>query len=369
MRPKAPTGATFPRVRWILPLLLSLPACSGGGQKPRSAPRPAIYRFAFAGPELDCPPPNHPDVPCAPDHLDACVEALRQAPHRDAPPFRSLWHVLERACVSQGPCACAAYADALMLSAKPARQLEGLRLLDASCSAGVIRACDEGLLLATVCAELRENSPLCDELRQQNALPAVHREPGWEARPLPSSLLTCFRGDVTATTNAFDCASAACGDATRRKLTLCLEPSRLLWLTDVWDEQPVQWKWRAERWHAFDGTSEVASVGGEGTELRFGDGHAFSRVPGARNAELQREVAALPTVQQACDARSRCERTLADVLRHTGQTNEDPSWGEGEAPEQSLAGCLRSLHTAQRELNAVAPARAEEACTLPGSHR
>jgi hypothetical protein len=256
-----------------------------------------------------------------------------------------------------------------MLSAKPARQLEGLRLLDASCSAGVIRACDEGLLLATVCAELRETSPLCDELRQQNALPAVHREPGWEARPLPSSVLTCFQGDVTATANAFDCASAACGDATRRKLTLCLEPSRLLWLTDVWDEQPVQWKWRAERWHAFDGTSEVASVGGEGTELRFGDGHAFSRVPGERNAELQREVAALPTVQQACDARSRCERTLADVLRHTGQTNDEPSWGEGEAPEPSLAGCLRSLHTARRDLNALAPARAEEACTLPGSHR
>ena len=162
-------------MRWFLPLLiLALPACSGGGQKPPSAPESTIYRFAFAGPELDCPPPV-PDAPCAPDHLDACVTELRQAPHRDAPPFRSLWHVLERACVSQGPCACAVYADALMLSAKPARQLEGLRLLDASCGAGVIRACDEGLLLATICAELRQDSPLCDELRQQNALPAVRR--------------------------------------------------------------------------------------------------------------------------------------------------------------------------------------------------
>jgi hypothetical protein len=367
MRPKALTSATFPRVRWILPLLLSLPACSGGGQKPRSPPKPAIYRFAFAGPELDCPPPSHPDGPCAPANLDACVEALRHAPQRDAPPFRSLWHVLERACVSQGPCACAVYADALMLSAKPARQLEGLRLLDASCGAGVIRACDEGLLLATICAELQENSPLCDELRQQNALPEVHREPDWEPRPLPSSLQACFEGDVTDTDTAFGCVFASCSDAPKKKLAVCLEPSRLLWLTDVWDEQPVQWKWRAGRWHAFDGTSEVASVGVEGTELRFGDSHAFSRVPSARNTGLQREVAALPTVQQACDARSRCERTLVDVLRHTGEANDGAS-GEGEGLERSLAGCLRSLHNARRELNVVAPARAQEACVLPNSH-
>jgi hypothetical protein len=259
------------------------------------------------------------------------------------------------------------YADALMLSAKPARQLEGLRLLDASCSAGVIRACDEGLLLATICAELRQDSPLCDELRQQNALPAVHREPNWEPRPLPSSLLACFQGDVTDTAGAIDC--AGCSEAPKKRVTMCLEPSRLLWLTDVWDEQPVQWMWRAGRWHAFDGTSEVASVGAEGSNLRFGDddGHAFSRVPAARNVDLRRDVAALPTVRQACDARSRCERTLADVLRHTGQANDETSWGEGEAPEHSLAGCLRSLRTARRELEAIAPARAGEACVLPGS--
>jgi hypothetical protein len=254
-----------------------------------------------------------------------------------------------------------------MLSVKPSRQIEGLRLLDASCSAGVIRACDDGLLLATVCAELKEGPvALCHELRQQNALPTVHREPDWETRPLPSSLQTCFQGDVTEPPNAFDCATAPCGEAPRKKLTVCLGPKRLLWLTDVWDEQHVQWKWRAGRWHAFEGTSEVASVGTESAELRFGDAPAFSRVSGARNAELQREVATLPTVEQACDAQARCERTLADVLRHTGHTNGDETWGEGESPEQSLAGCLRSLRAARRELEAVAPARAEEACVLPG---
>lgn len=340
-------------VRRFLPLLLSLIACCGGGPKPRSAPKPAIYRFFPSGPELECPPPSAPDAPCDPNHLDACVTQLRQAGHRDAPPYRSRWHVLQRACVSQGPCACAAYADALMLSANPDRQLEGLRLLDASCSAGVVDACDEGLLVATLCAE-RQDGPaaLCDELRQHDALPAVQSEPAWEARPLPSSLRTCFQGDV-----------ADPAEGTRRKLTVCLEPARLLWLTDVWDEQPVLWKWRSGRWHAFEGASEVASIATPGTELRFGDGDAFARVPQARNTDLQRDVAALPTARQACETRARCEQTLADVLRHTGQSNVDP--GEEEVPDSSLSDCLRALHETRRELNAVAPARAEDACSLP----
>lgn len=307
--------------------------CGCAAAAPASAPEAPRYRFSPEHPELDC-------------HHLVSLESERDLT------------ILQRACQRRGPCACALYGRALAHSSNPSNQREGVRRLDGACSAGALHACDDGLLLAALCAQ-GDASAYCSELRRGGAVLVVDPEPAWKTTPLPLARQTCFAGEISVSPASWCFGEGACTEreATVRDVFVCLGADQLWWLDGDWDVQPVRWDTRGpEDWRALAGEREVLAL--VGRSARIG-ADTLEELPYSRRASLWARIARLPSVGQACKAAGACQRALEDARLSHGEDLEEGGFDEG------LSDCLRALAQSKRELERLDPEGAERACTLP----
>ena len=289
---------------------------------------------------------------------------MKATPGADTPASREAYRTLQQACLDQGPCACAQFGDALTLSSEPTRQLQGLDHLEDACKAGVLDACDEGLLLASLCA-VESEPAYCDALRRAGVVPEVEPEPVWREVALPAELLGCREGLVESgvVMPCPEIVGVEChvGQSDHPKLAVCVEAARILWKADDWDVKTVRWETQAAGvWRAIDARGDVVlSLMGKGGEIQLRTGDAvLRRVPPTRANVLQQEIAKLPTTQEMCVAAAACRRALDEVVKERGDALDL----EGEAIEDSLSTCREALNEARVQLEAVNPELASQRC-------
>lgn len=316
------------------------------------APRVAIRAHRPRGPELRCDPERlvAPDVPSARAQCSAgIVKGCTRLLDLEAPTAETIAlteRVLSAACARDRAASVRAPSDAAAATARtcscgaygaaathdPAREVEGIALLDDACTRGLLDACDLADLIAELCT--LERRPMCDDLLAQGRV----RTPGPEDDPLarvalpPTTLLRCFVVE-----------SGAEGPLAPGS-TVCFGADRISWraANEGWDQRRVEWRgWPGVGvWLSHTERARLVESNGVVTY-----GRARLRPAGR---DVDREAAQLPSVHERCGRMRRCAEALAAA---TGRPARPRAADEAEAevelspiagidgPPTTLRGC------------------------------
>lgn len=245
-------------------------------------------------------------------------------------------------------CSCSAWGMALTYDAKARFDREGLAAIDEGCVGGNYDACDDALLLASLCSveDPRRKRPLCEILRAQGRVPKPDPEPPkLVARALPAELTGCFVAVPGTGGGAVSGAPPAihCFEATRR----------------LWRLPSGEWDGESTRWSGYPGDPVVygAAHGGgpdgvtdsKAVALRATSGGALldegddggprrlARADGTAHDDARR----VPRIEDVCARALQCIRDVAALL---------PQPEENDAPPPSapvtLRGCREAARTA-----------------------
>jgi hypothetical protein len=234
-------------------------------------------------------------------------------------------------------CSCGGYAT--VLAEDPAREVEGMVLLDEACTRGLLEACDLGALIADLCQFQR--SAVCDDLLAQGRVSLPGPQDNEFARPglPPAEFRTCFEMPV----------------AVHRRYTkgtvLCFGEAEL-----SIREPSGEWDRRELAWRGWSGVGVwIAEPDPQHLTRRDGDFFYGSvRLLPVRDPCFAREAALLPSVRETCARADKCEAAArAERRRRDPVTTheEEPTDYEprrhplvelGEEP-RTLRGCWRRL--------------------------
>lgn len=332
--------------------MLGLAACSHQ-PRPARGPEPTEDRYRFLPPatELTCHTLDTSESasPCSRSSLGGC---LRDARDRGSDRSGRALRVLSKACRDQGPCACTLYGSALSNSERADEQLDGLAHLEKACAAGVLNACDEGLLLVYLCAET--SAPYCETLHRAGVVPPP--EPVWKDSTAPATELGCYEAPVDVRYE---------GNGERRLLTVCVSSERMWSRLDAWDVRSIRWQERkdGEFRAVVDGARAVLTVARGSSTIRVAghDDTPLGRVQGARAERLMHDIQKLPTTQAMCEAANACERARERALLALGHDLAEEESDTGD----TFASCREALNAAREAVMALDPERAARECVLP----
>jgi hypothetical protein len=342
-------------------------ACQPTAPSPAAAPRRVEARaHRPRGPEVRCDPSRlvAPDVPTARAQCEGgVVKGCTRLLDLEAPTPATIAlteRVLSAACArdraaserSPGDetlatartCSCGAYGAASTLD--PAREVEGIVLLDEACTRGLLDACDLADLIGELCT--LERRPMCDDLLAQGRV----RTPGPEDDPLaraatpPASLLGCF---VVASGAEGHLAAGA---------AICFGADRVSWRApgEPWDQRAVEWR-------GWPGVGVWIAGSDRARLVASRSGVTYGRATlTAADASVTREAGALPSVHDTCGRVKRC----ADALEAAAGRTRRPRAGdeaEGELPPLAqIEGLPRTLRGCQAWLHGYARSGAPAAC-------
>jgi hypothetical protein len=287
-------------------------------------------------------------IACSQGYGLGCVE-LAAHPEATARDRAAITATLAPVCARGDLCGCTNHGIALTLDEQSGAR--GVELLSDTCARGAPDACDALALSRDICERDHERSSSCARIRAD--LRAPWSPPTWPSAELPASLQGCFR--VTAQVETPDgerCVSVATAKENgwaKERGYVCpedgsFEPGALYcFLEDQYFVKPPRAPWDAH-WSLWaappertvlrrrlkqvndgDGERLVADQGYleelrvEGREiLAVGDGVAarLERLAGADERAARAEVAALPTLNEACERAYRCS---AAISRHADQ--------------------------------------------------
>jgi hypothetical protein len=320
-------------------------------------------------------------ITCEKGYGPGCV-ALAAQPEATPRDRAMITAALAPACDRGDPCGCALRGAALTF--EPAGGARGVELLGDSCARGVVDACDEIELLREICERDRSAESQCARIRADLRPP--WSPPRWPSAELPASLEGCFR--LTAPVEPPDgdrCVSLATAEEhgwSTERGQICptdgsFDPGALYCFSQgqyfvkpphgPWDAHPAHWaappekvsfRRRFSQLNDGDGVyleadqgylDELRLAGGEIYAMGDGAFARLDRLSASEQSATRAAIAALPSIDDACNKAYRC----ASSLRNTS----------GRRPSTGLRACLEAEEADRAYARkTLSKEGAEEAC-------
>lgn len=280
---------------------------------------------------------------CAGNMYSACSK-LAEEPHLGATEWELVRQKLGARCAVEPGCGCARYGRALLSDPAPGADVHAADVLDRACHRGVLDACDDMLLQASLCT-VSPPSALCTRLRREGRVPAPEPPPP-PPRELPPSLARCFvMTAIIHQLNTYCAEHGAAWPHVRAPVALdfgvgavlCVEPDRFSVRppSGRWNQRLVHWSVDAER----DRATNVELDLDLETDTSFGG--TTTVASGCTTAQLvpvdakwAGDARALPRVEDVCARMKRCVEAVARLF--------PPPPGDDSGPPElpdDLLGC------------------------------